>query len=76
MTESRPLRLLRLDEVKAITGLADTTIWRYEKAGAFPRRRQIGPNRTAWLLSEIEDWVAGLAPLELGEKGNATTRSQ
>lgn len=72
MAQERPIRLIKLSEVKAMTGLAETTIWRYEKDGHFPRRRQIGPNRTAWLLSEIEDWVAALVPLELGGKGNQT----
>ena len=64
------MEILNLRAVKEITGLAETTIWRYEKDGHFPRRRKVGPNRTGWLRSEIEEWVAGLEPVTLGERGN------
>jgi len=53
-----PDRFIRLPELRQITGLSDTSIWRYEKAGRFPRRRAIGPNAVAWLESEIQDWVS------------------
>ena len=33
-------------------------ILRLEKKGCFPKRVRIGENRVAWLLSEIERWVA------------------
>jgi prophage regulatory protein len=33
-------------------------ILRLEKEGKFPRRVQVGPNRVAWLESEVEAWVA------------------
>jgi prophage regulatory protein len=33
-------------------------ILRLEKDGKFPRRVQLGANRVAWLLSEIDAWVA------------------
>lgn len=37
--------------------LSDVTIWRLEKAGQFPKRRQISPGRVAWLASEVDAWV-------------------
>ena len=30
---------------------------RLEKAGKFPRRFLIGANRTAWLETEIDEWL-------------------
>lgn len=30
------------------------SIWRWTKAGILPQPRQIGPNRKAWLLHELE----------------------
>lgn len=33
-------------------------ILRLEKTGKFPRRIKVGPNRVAWLLTEVEAWVA------------------
>lgn len=41
-----------------VTSLSSTTIWRLEKANAFPKRHRIGPNRVAWLQSEIQDWIS------------------
>lgn len=53
-----PESLLSLKEVQRIAGNADrTTIWRWEKAGNFPRSRLIG-GRRVWIASEIQDWLA------------------
>lgn len=49
---------LRWPRVHAITGLSRTTVWRAEKAGLFPQRRQIGVKSVAWLQSDIQQWVA------------------
>jgi len=53
------VKLLRLPEVEAATGLSGTTIWRREKAGQFPRRRRVGPNIVAWRSDEISAWIRG-----------------
>ena len=37
--------------------LSDTTIWRLEKAGKFPKRRQLSPGRVGWLASEVDAWI-------------------
>ncbi len=50
------MRILRKPEVEEKTGLSGQTIWRKERAGQFPRRHKISPNRVAWLLSEIKSW--------------------
>jgi prophage regulatory protein len=51
-------RLLREREVRQVTGLSRQTRWRLERAGKFPRRRQISDGAIAWLSSEIQQWVA------------------
>ena len=33
-------------------------ILRLEKRGKFPRRIHVGPNRVAWLLSEVQAWIS------------------
>lgn len=53
-------RLIRKQELKKLTGLSDTTIWRMEKLGQFPRRRKIAGYSVAWLESEVLSWIAGL----------------
>lgn len=53
------VKYLRSPEVQEISGLSPVTIWRLEKRGEFPRRRQIGPNAVGWRSDEIEAWVEG-----------------
>lgn len=51
--------LVRLPAVRDRTGLSTSGIYRDMAAGTFPQSITIGPNARAWLLSEIEDWIAG-----------------
>lgn len=34
--------------------ISPSTVWRYVKTGILPPPRQIGPNRKAWLMHELE----------------------
>lgn len=52
--------LLKRAEVVALVGLGYTTIWRLEKKGEFPARKQLSQSRVAWLRTEVEEWIAGL----------------
>ena len=53
-----PPRFMSTEEVCAAIGKSDTTIWRMERAGQFPSRRQTGlGNSTAYLASEIYEWI-------------------
>jgi predicted DNA-binding transcriptional regulator AlpA len=49
------VRMLRIEEVKAITGLSRDGIYRGIIAGKFPAQRQLipGGRATGWLASEI-----------------------
>ena len=49
--------IIRLPAVTAKTGLSPSTIWRYEKAGDFPRRVQLGPNSVGWIAEDVDAWV-------------------
>jgi prophage regulatory protein len=51
-------RVLRFPEVRAIVPLGRTTIWRMERDGKFPRRRQLSARSVGWLASEIKEWLA------------------
>ena len=60
------------EEVRGVTGLSRTTVWRMEAQGDFPRRRQITTKRVGWLVSEVEKWAES-RPLaqpdpEMGER--------
>lgn len=49
--------LLRWPSVQAATGISRTHAWRMERAGQFPRRRQISANAVGWLAQEIHAWI-------------------
>jgi prophage regulatory protein len=60
-------KALRLDEVRAITRLSPSLIYRLERLGEFPRRRALtSGRRCAWLLSEVVSWLRS-RPTVLGE---------
>ena len=44
-------------EVIALTGLAQTTIWRMERAGQFPARITLAARRVAWRRAEVDAWI-------------------
>jgi len=54
---AKPLRLIRLAEVKRRTGLSTSTIYRWMKVGKFPRSRRVGEFIAAWSEAEIEKWI-------------------
>lgn len=58
-----PTRFLTFAQVKELTGLSRTSIWKGEKEGTFPRRRLISTNRVAWREDEIREWMATRLPV-------------
>lgn len=37
---------------------SNTWLIELEKRGSFPRRVQLGENSVAWVLAEVEQWIA------------------
>ena len=56
MTETP--RLITRKQLRTIVPYTPQHILRLEKRGKFPRRIRVGENRVAWLLSEVERWIA------------------
>lgn len=50
-------RVLNSAEVEDATTLSQSTIWRLERQGRFPKRFQLSDNRVGWLQPEINDWI-------------------
>jgi len=48
----------RPGELAERLGLSRVTLWRWERAGQLPAKRQVGPNVVGWLQSEIDEWFA------------------
>jgi len=50
-------QIKRLSEVKTITGLSSTTIYRMAAKGTFPSPIKLGVRSSGWVQSEIQHWV-------------------
>lgn len=61
------LRIMRLNEVKAVTGLSKTTIYRFEKEGRFPSRVSLGERSVGWFEDDIEGFLMSLKAQNSGE---------
>lgn len=51
-----PLRFLAYDELKRFVPYTRQHLGRMERAGLFPKRVQIGPNKVAWREDEVRAW--------------------
>lgn len=63
-------RVLTISETAAVCGVRRECLWRWERAGAFPRRRLLGPTlagRRGYLESEIAAWLAS-RPTTVGDE--------
>ncbi len=56
-TALAPLRMLRLRDVIALTGLQRDTIYRLGNAGKFPRPRKLSERASAWREDEVRAWI-------------------
>jgi len=54
------LRIMRLKEVKEVTGLSKTTIYRFEKEGRFPKRVSLGSRSVGWFEDDVENFLLAL----------------
>lgn len=50
--------LLRLPQVKSITGLSKSSIYARIAEGTFPRQIPLGPRLVVWVDSDIQNWIA------------------
>ena len=56
-TPAQNPKILSQKQLTAVTGLSAVTVWRREKIGEFPRRRQLGSRRVGWIAREIDAWI-------------------
>ncbi|MBT6717584.1 MAG: AlpA family phage regulatory protein [Nitrospina sp.] len=72
-TPSQDPKVLSIKQLTEVTGLSAVTVWRREKIGKFPRRRQLGSRRVGWIAREIDAWIdarpvsAIIAPANCGQ---------
>lgn len=51
-------KILRLDDVRRVTGLSKTAVYGLIKRGAFPRPIQLTPRAVGWRVADVDEWVA------------------
>ena len=51
------MRILSKKALKELVLYSPQHIARLEKAGSFPKRITLGPNRVGWVESEVLDWL-------------------
>lgn len=51
-------RILRLAEVKSMSGKARSSIYADIRAGTFPRQVRLGARAVGWRLSAVRQWIA------------------
>lgn len=49
--------IINCHERRRLVPYSDTHIRRLERAGLFPRRVRLGPNRIGWLRFEVLNWI-------------------
>ena len=50
-------QIIRLKQVKAMTGLSRTTIYRFMSINEFPKQIKLGPKSSGWLIDEVDEWI-------------------
>ncbi|MDA5095007.1 AlpA family phage regulatory protein [Aliiroseovarius sp. KMU-50] len=51
------MRILSKRQLKELVLYSPQHVARLEKAGLFPKRVQLGPNRVGWVESEVLEWL-------------------
>lgn len=58
------MRMLRMPEIKRITGLPRSTIYRLAGAGTFPASVRLAPRAVGWRESDVAAWLAARTATE------------
>ncbi|TVP12301.1 helix-turn-helix transcriptional regulator [Shewanella sp. KCT] len=51
------MKLIKLKDVMASTGLGRSTIYNYIADETFPKPVSLGARAVAWVESEVQDWI-------------------
>ncbi|MFT4435322.1 MULTISPECIES: helix-turn-helix transcriptional regulator [Caballeronia] len=56
-TTQTPARILRIQSVSEMTGMAIPTIYLNARLGTFPKQIKLGPRAAGWIASEVQAWI-------------------
>lgn len=60
-TTPTPRRFIKLTEVRTLTTLSTSEVYRRIAAGSFPTQVSLGPKSVAWIEAEVLAWCDALA---------------
>jgi len=69
-------KILNVKQISEATGLSPVTIWRKEKKGEFPARRQLGSRRVGWLTREVDEWLEATPKSEITSPKNGHLKNE
>ena len=55
--EKSKSQIIRLKQVKAMTGLSRSTIYKFMSHKQFPKQIKLGLKSSGWLLDEVDAWI-------------------
>ena len=55
-TSAQPRRFIKLPEVRALTTLSTSEVYRRIAAGTFPAQIMLGPKSAVWIEAEVLAW--------------------
>jgi prophage regulatory protein len=64
-----PYRILRLAQVRALTGLCRSSIYQLQAQKRFPSRVKIGARAVGWVEEDVQQWVAERVARSRSEQG-------
>jgi prophage regulatory protein len=67
MADNAPRRFIKLSEVKALTTLSTSEIYRRIAAGTFPAQVTLGPKSVVWIEAEVLAWCEARIASSRGE---------
>ena len=59
-------QFIRLPQVKEITSLSKSSIYRLMEDGDFPKQVSLGSRSVVWVKSQVEDWCIQKVTSALG----------
>ena len=71
-----PIRILRISEVQARTGLSRSTIYAWSADGRFPAPVRLGGRAVGWIESEIDAWLRERIAESRGEGAGSGERRE
>jgi prophage regulatory protein len=61
-------QFLRLKQVRDMTCLSKSSIYRLMEEGDFPRQVPLGARSVVWVKSQVEDWMSKKVALAQGSR--------